>query len=152
MIKMFGGGITMSYINKDEFVGRLKAECYPIEYGENCKDGGMSLLGLLQLVDACTVTNKTQDTEPWTRERVLEEAGNIISGNRDLQYGEPEESFTAIADLWNAYIDKTITLTAKDVAMMMVLFKVAREATGQSKPDNLIDIAGYAACAAECEK
>lgn len=141
----------MLYINKAKFIDRLKEECYPIQHGVNSKEDGMSLYGLLQLVDECTVTNKTQDTEPWTRERVLEEAGNIISGNRDLQYGEPEESFTAIADLWNAYIDKTITLTAKDVAMMMVLFKVAREATGQSKRDNLIDIAGYAACAAECK-
>lgn len=141
----------MPYINKDKFVGRLKSECYPIKYGENCKDGGMSLLGLLQLVEACTVTNKTQDTEPWTRERVLEEAGNIISGNRDLQYGEPEENFTTIADLWNTYIDKITVLTAKDVAMMMVLLKVAREVSGRGKRDNLIDIAGYAACAAECK-
>lgn len=143
----------MSYINKDKFIDQLKANCYTVECCGNCADktDGMSLFGILQIVEECTVTKQTQDTEPWTRDRVLEEAGNIISGNRDLQYGEPEESFTAIADLWNAYIDKTIALTAKDVAMMMVLLKVAREAAGQSKLDNLIDIAGYAACAAECD-
>jgi len=37
------------------------------------------------------------------------------------------------------------------VAMMMVLFKVAREVTGRGKRDNLVDIAGYAACAVECD-
>lgn len=39
----------------------------------------------------------------------------------------------------------------RDVAMMMILLKVARDVSGESKRDNLVDIAGYAACAAECK-
>ena len=40
-------------------------------------------------------------------------------------------------------------LEAEDVAIMMILLKIARIQTGTFKPDNYIDIAGYAACAAE---
>ena len=43
-------------------------------------------------------------------------------------------------------------LLSLGVAMMMILLKVARDVSGESKRDNLIDIAGYAACAEECEK
>lgn len=86
------------------------------------------------------------------RERLLDEAKAIVCGDRDRQYGQPEESFEAIAQFWTVYLKDKEELDAKDVAMMMVLFKVAREATGQSKRDNLIDIAGYAACAAECKE
>lgn len=39
-------------------------------------------------------------------------------------------------------------LEAEDVAIMMILLKIARIQTGTFKPDNYIDIAGYAACAA----
>lgn len=39
-------------------------------------------------------------------------------------------------------------ISAKDVAVMMALLKVARIATGNS-PDSFVDLAGYAACAGE---
>ena len=39
--------------------------------------------------------------------------------------------------------------TAKDVAVMMVLFKTARIATGTETDDCFVDIAGYAACGGE---
>ena len=42
-------------------------------------------------------------------------------------------------------------IDAKDVAMMMVLLKIARIAAGGGKADSWIDLAGYAACGAECE-
>lgn len=87
--------------------------------------------------------------EPAEREKLLDEAKAIVCGDRDQQYGKPEDSFYVIAKLWSAYT--LCYFDERDVAMMMVLFKVAREATGQSKRDNLIDIAGYAACAAECK-
>lgn len=40
-------------------------------------------------------------------------------------------------------------IEAEDVAAMMVMFKMARVATGQNKVDNWIDAAGYAACGGE---
>ena len=45
--------------------------------------------------------------------------------------------------------EKIKSMEAEDVAIMMILLKIARIQTGTFKPDNYIDIAGYAACAAE---
>lgn len=81
------------------------------------------------------------------RERVLEEAKQIIRSDRNKQYGEPEDNFSCIADLWTVYLG--IGLNGYDVGMMMVLFKLARMMTGGYKRDSLVDLIGYAACAAE---
>ena len=85
-----------------------------------------------------------------TREKILTDAQKIVCKDRDRQYGSPEDSFTQIAELWNAYLypGQTPSLKAEDVGMMMILLKVARE-SNKHKEDNLIDIAGYAACVAE---
>lgn len=81
-----------------------------------------------------------------TREDILEKARQCVCGDRDMQYGSPEESFKRIADYWSVYLGNTIS--AKDVSIMMILFKVARE-ENKDKADNWIDIAGYAACGGE---
>lgn len=82
---------------------------------------------------------------------ILEEAQNIVKGSRVEDYGTPEASFSTIAAYWTAYLTTCNSpgeaLTARDVALMMILFKVARE-SNKHKRDNLVDIAGYAACAA----
>lgn len=62
-----------------------------------------------------------------------------------------------IARLWEDYLrascvspDADVSVGSDDVANMMVLLKVARAGTAiHPKADNWIDIAGYAACAAE---
>lgn len=68
-------------------------------------------------------------------------------GARD--YDPPEVNFKRIALLWSAYLQGRgieITITPKDVALMMVLFKTARE-IGGTKTDNLVDMIGYTLCA-----
>ncbi|MGI6096478.1 MAG: DUF6378 domain-containing protein [Lachnospiraceae bacterium] len=92
------------------------------------------------------------------RERILNEAKRCVCGDRDQQYGSPENSFKAIASMWAGYLEAKgcvfpngEELSAKDAAAMMVLFKMARVATGQTKADNWIDAAGYAACGGEIE-
>lgn len=42
-----------------------------------------------------------------------------------------------------------VRFTAKDVAMMMALLKVARIRSGKGTLDCYVDLAGYAACAGE---
>lgn len=99
---------------------------------------------------ALNAIGKHETTKELTeREKLLDEARQIVCGERDWQYGKPEDNFETIAAFWEAYLDTPVR--SIDVAMMMVLFKVAREATGRGKRDNLVDIAGYAACAAECK-
>lgn len=75
---------------------------------------------------------------------VLEEAKQIVTGARREEYGGIEDSFKIIADLWTVYLKKPVS--SKDVAMLMVLMKVAREEYCH-KTDNLVDICGYASLA-----
>ena len=83
-----------------------------------------------------------------TRDEVLDKAHNCVCGKREQDYGKPEDNFRLIADLWSDYL-RGIRLTPKDVAMMMVLLKVARVRDGGGSGDSFVDIAGYAACAGE---
>lgn len=96
-----------------------------------------------------------EEQEKITREYILREAARIVCHGRNTQYGEPEDSFRVIAELWNTYVREEcvspgaiVCISAEDVGMMMVLFKVART-IGGTKADTYIDIAGYAACAGE---
>lgn len=88
-----------------------------------------------------------------TRKQILEAADRCVNGERDQQYGSPENNFAAIAALWMVYHEtkyrKPVFFTSDDVANMMALLKIARIASGQTKEDNYIDLAGYAACAGE---
>ena len=80
--------------------------------------------------------------------------------SREVQFGSPENNLGVAADLWTQYLKQIPDgkITAQDVTMMMVLFKVARIATGSLNSageinppheDTLRDIAGYAAIATE---
>lgn len=79
---------------------------------------------------------------------ILEEAKNIVCGEREKEYGETIRNFTHISNMWTAYLRHPIT--AIDVANMMILLKVARLKSSPSHKDSWVDVAGYAACGAEC--
>lgn len=86
--------------------------------------------------------------EKLPRQQMLEEAADIISGQRDTQYGGPEDNFGRIAKIWSVILG--IEVTTEDVAMMMVGLKVARYANKSGfQGDTWVDIAGYAACGYE---
>ena len=80
------------------------------------------------------------------RKYFLEEAEKCICGDRDRDYGSPHGSFDLIGKLWSAYMG--IEISAKDVAILMALLKVAR-CKHSNKLDSFVDLAGYAACAGE---
>lgn len=83
------------------------------------------------------------------RAEILEAAKNCVCGNREQDYGSPEESFEKIAEFWSGYLGYTVL--PEDVAAMLALLKIARIATGRAKADNWVDLAGYAACGGELE-
>ena len=87
------------------------------------------------------------------RAQILNEARDIICSDRNKQYGEPEDNFAVIGELWSQYLrrskDVAIDLNGYDVGMLMALFKIGRLETGTPKRDNFVDLAGYVACAAE---
>lgn len=96
--------------------------------------------------DTPTETDAPTDT-PTTRAEILDAAKKIVTGEREKQYGSPEDNFDVIARFWSTYAGHSFTPV--DVAMMMTLLKVARIKTGHYKADSYIDACGYLACAAE---
>lgn len=105
-----------------------------------------------------TVEENSEDAKRrLTRADILHAAEKCVCGQRETDYGTPEDNFKTIAELWEAYLNKAcirgvnVRVEAKDVAVMMALLKIARIAAGGGKADSWIDLAGYAACGAECE-
>lgn len=85
------------------------------------------------------------------REEILDAAKRCVCGDREQDYGSPENNFQTIAELWSTYLHIPELLTPADVAAMLALLKIARISSGHAKEDNWIDLAGYAACGGELE-
>ena len=91
--------------------------------------------------------NRDRRRGRMTRKECLNAAIDAVCKDRENTYGIPEDNFKLIAALWSTYTGTKIS--PRDVAVMMILLKVARVRTGTNHSDNFVDIAGYAACAAE---
>ena len=135
---------TDAYMTDDE-INAAYAIAYPDD-GPHIKDSGKG---------RCDMNGN----EISIRAAVLDEAKAIVTQDRCEQYGGPEDSFRVIGELWAAYLRGRGVLKPGEeidpdmVANMMVLLKVARASTAiEPKRDNYIDMAGYAACAAELEE
>lgn len=81
------------------------------------------------------------------RADILHTAEKCVCGQREQDYGSPENNFQTIADFWSVY--KGVKFSASDVAMMMTLLKVARIKSGGGTEDSFVALAGYAACGGE---
>lgn len=90
------------------------------------------------------------------REKIIDTAKSVVCNGRENQYGGPEENFKLIAEVWSTKLreifKKRDTLTPHDVAMLMIDLKLVRILTGNMNEDNWVDIIGYAACGAACQK
>ena len=82
--------------------------------------------------------------EPDCTGSILLEAESLVNGDRAKAYGTPRENWTRIRNLCHATGRPGLaTVTAEDLAILMILVKVARD-TASPKRDNTVDIAGYA--------
>jgi hypothetical protein len=91
------------------------------------------------------------------RASALNEARDLITGDRNAQYGPPTQDFARTADLLNALgytrVDaeaKAHPILASDVAIIIAQVKVSRLMHSRGKRDSWVDLAGYAACGYEC--
>lgn len=89
------------------------------------------------------------------RSEILDAVKNTICNDRQDVHGNPENTHQVIADLWGTFLthgfETEICLSPQDVAVMMCLFKIARYTANPKHSDNLHDLIGYAAIAAEME-
>jgi len=91
----------------------------------------------------------------YEEESICEEAFRIQGGDRQQDYGDPTRNFQDIANLWREYVISAggwkVNFTARDVAHMMILMKIARNCH-KPKRDNWTDMAGYAQCGGKIDK
>ena len=132
-----------------------KNECYegPVMKAESFSDVDRVIYpdGTVELVEP---------KEAIDRRTVLETAIKTICQDRQDQYGNPENNFQTIADMWTTYLRAAEVISPTtdavimphDVAAMMCMLKLARVATGAAKLDNWVDLAGYAALGGEMEQ
>lgn len=91
--------------------------------------------------------------ESSIRQQILTTASEAIDGARNESYGKPEDSFSLIAKFWSNYLadlGNCVTIKGHDVAVMLILMKIARITKSRgSHYDSWVDTAGYAACGYE---
>ena len=134
-----------------------------IEYAQAFPTETARLLGFEVIEDTPDIREVVEkygedEKRKLTRADILHAAEKCVCGQREQDYGTPENNFETIAELWETYLRRAcvdeaggVYIDANDVAMMMALLKIARIAAGGEKADSWIDLAGYAACGAECE-
>ena len=81
-----------------------------------------------------------------TRSEILREAEALINGDRQKDYGTPQENFKRIAAGWSEILG--VDVDAEQVALCMAWLKIARLAHGPHR-DSYIDGAAYLALAGE---
>ncbi len=87
------------------------------------------------------------------RARILMTAMNFTHHDRNANYGNPEDNFQHIANLWDDYLGvsgRRAEFTPADVAIMCMLIKIARLGNNSNHWDSAVDVAGYAACLGDC--
>lgn len=85
-------------------------------------------------------------------EEMLHYAAGLVSGDRAKNYGDKAQNHERIAALWRMWLaqrGKPSDVGAYDVAMMMILVKIARLMHSPGHADSHTDIAGYAAICEE---
>lgn len=88
------------------------------------------------------------------RAQLLDEAKDLITGDRNNHYGPPHEDFTRTADIMSSlgFRFDEMPIKAHHVAMIMATVKLSRMTWSPDKKDNWVDLAGYAACGWEARR
>lgn len=91
----------------------------------------------------------SDETSP--AEQLLERARQTVAQRRQT-YGPPTDHFRKTVGMINAAFSEVLKrpLTEGDWAIIMMLDKIARDQGPTPTDDTPIDMAGYAACLAEC--
>ena len=127
--------------------GRASIRCPSCQYEPytaGCVESAWAVWDTLS--DLAGKTEK-EEKKTTTRKTILDAAATCVCKERNDQYGEPEDCFRDIANLWAAY--KGVDFEPFDVAMMMSLLKVARAKANPQHTDNYVDLCGYGSIAGE---
>lgn len=81
------------------------------------------------------------------RVETLMSASDLICGQRQEDYGTPQQNFGNIAKLWSVVLDKKIE--PWQVALCMAQVKAARLISSPTNTDSWVDMAGYVGLGSE---
>jgi hypothetical protein len=118
----------------------------------NCWTGSAGTLASFALQLIREHRKNRMDTETTPAEALLLKTLDVIRDRRP-KYGGPRQHFKRTVGMINAAFGEILRrpLTEADWAVIMTLDKVARYMGPNKTEDGPIDLAGYAACLAECE-
>jgi hypothetical protein len=87
---------------------------------------------------------------------ILDDAKEIIYGDREKTYGSPDKNLQAIAEYWSNHLHTRfgvrMAITPEDVCIMMTLLKAARLGNDLTHRDSLVDAVGYLALLERIQK
>ena len=94
------------------------------------------------------------------QEEVLNTARELITGPRQEQYGDADDTMSRVGAFWSLIIGSPpddgikydLAINAHEVALMMICLKVVRAQKNPQYLDSWVDIAGYAAQGAAAAK
>jgi len=88
-----------------------------------------------------------------SRDSFIDEAKELINGDRASDYGDAYINHSNIAVGWTIIakmaIEKNGNITASHVALMMSWLKICRLSNKIDKADSIVDLIGYSALAGE---
>ena len=84
---------------------------------------------------------------------VLEEAAEIIWGDRERTHGDPARNLRAIAAIWTGLLAAKLgeqRITPQEVCLLMAGLKLARASHRPSHREHAVDTCGYMALLERC--
>ena len=83
------------------------------------------------------------------RDKLLDEAKNLVNGPRARDYGDAYENHERVAQLWSTILRQDVSVS--QVYQCLMALKLARLIVSPTHTDSWVDIAGYASLGGEID-
>ena len=83
------------------------------------------------------------------RDKLLDEAKNLVNGPRARDYGDAYDNHERVAQLWSTILGQDVSVS--QVYQCLMALKLARLIVSPTHTDSWVDIAGYASLGGEID-
>lgn len=145
-VKSIGNAQVGHYYQIDKSVFGLTIKVGKIDYNLSHRNIDLyfdlenPMIGDPQIVDGLRPVKTLSYAPEPSKHSVLQQAEELINGDRAKDYGDVRVNFKRIADGWTVILGKEIT--PRQVGLCMAWLKIARE-VHKPKADNIVDACGY---------
>ena len=141
------------WLTEEELVeAEQRARVFSGAWTGTCGTLASFLIHAIRMIRHYQEANSMHEQNQPAAEQLLDQAIRTVRQRRGT-YGPPREHFARTVAAVNAIFSHKLRepLTDADWAMIMILDKLARHQGTAKSADTPVDLAGYAACLAECE-